>query len=143
MIYLDTSYIAKCYLAEPGSSEVLAWLEGKTGLTCCLHGRLEFVAAVKRHAREGRLGNRGARRAIRALESDEQLNIWHWTPITEALIHSACDRVQALPDGVFLRSADALHLTCAAEHGFDCIYSHDTRLLAASAHFGLDGRDIL
>ena len=45
--------------------------------------------------------------------------------------------------GDFVRAADALHLTCAADNGFDAVYSHDQRMLDAAACFGLEGRDIL
>ena len=143
MIYLDTSYIAKCYLQEPGSAEVLAWIEGKSGLSCCHHGRLELVSAVKRHVRERRLSASDALRTFRFLEADERQGLWCWIPLTEDLVRRACERIRTVPDDVFLRSADALHLTCAAEHGFESVYSHDRHLLAAAPHFGLGGHDLL
>jgi hypothetical protein len=44
---------------------------------------------------------------------------------------------------VFVRPADALHLTCAAENGFGVVYSHDRHLLGAAKYFGVEGIDIL
>jgi len=143
MIYLDTSYIVKCYLREPGTETLLAWLEGKSGLTCCLHGRLEFYAAVKRHVREGRLSDRSASASFRLLVRDERDGIWNWIPVSEGLIREACRRTASLRPSLFVRAADALHLTCAAENGFGAIYSHDRHLLAAAEHFGLEGIDVL
>jgi predicted nucleic acid-binding protein len=143
MIYLDTSYVAKCYLREPGTEQILAWVEGKTGLSCCLHGRLEFVAAVKRHVRERRLTARDARAVCRRLDVDENAGLWHWYGITDALVRSACQRIEALNATVFIRAADALHLTCALENGFDTIYSHDQHLLTAAPAFGLVGVDVI
>ncbi|OGV83607.1 MAG: hypothetical protein A3K19_07790 [Lentisphaerae bacterium RIFOXYB12_FULL_65_16] len=142
-MYLDTSYIVKCYLREPGTEEILAWLEGRTGLSCCLHGRLEFVAAVKRHVREKRLSLRDGQAVCRRLEVDERAGLWRWFSVTDAMVQSACQRLEALAPAVFLRAADALHLTCALEHGFDTVYSHDEHLLAAAPAFGLKGVDIL
>jgi len=143
MIYLDTSYVVKCYLQEPGTERILAWLHGQTGLTCCLYGRLEFTAAVQRHVREKRLSVCEAHAAARQLELDERAGLWRWIGVTEALLRLACQRLEALPPTVLLRAGDALHLTCALEHGFDTVYSHDQHLLAAAPAFGLQGVDIL
>ena len=143
MIYLDTSYIVKCYLREPGTREVLRWIEGQVGLCCCSHGRIELFAAVKRHVRESRLSRTDARTAFARLESDEAEDLWNWIPITDALIRGACKRTQQLSEKVFLRAADALHLTCAAESGFKEVYSHDGHFLAAAPHFGIKGIDII
>lgn len=143
MIYLDTSYIAKCYLREPGTEKVLAWLTGKSGLSCCLHGRLEFVAAVNRHVRENRLSSREGQAVFRKLELDERAGLWRWFSVTDQLVQQACHRMESIPSDVFLRAADALHLTCAVEQGFQEVYSHDQHFLAAATHFGLVGRDII
>lgn len=143
MIYLDTSYIVKCYAREPGTVRVLKWLEGQFSPSCCSHGRIEFFAAVKRHVGEGRLSRAGALQVSKRLEADEDDGLWNWIPVTEALIRDACGRIARLSDRVFLRAADALHLTCAAESGFHTVYSHDRRFLDAAAHFGLEGVDIL
>jgi uncharacterized protein len=143
MIYLDTSYIVKCYLREPGTDAVLTWLEGKSGLACCLYGRLELVAAFQRHVREGRLSERNFRASLRLLEKDEKAGIWQWIPISPELMNLACRRLASLRASVFLRAGDALHLACAAENGFKAVYSHDRHLLAAAEHFNLEGKDIL
>jgi predicted nucleic acid-binding protein len=143
MMYLDTSYIVKCYLCEPGTDVVLDWLQGKSGLPCCMHGRLELIAAFKRHLREGRLNEKQFLASLRLLERDEKAGIWQWIPISAELIHEACKRVASLRSSIFIRAADALHLACASENGFTSIYSHDRHLLAAAAYFGLEGSDIL
>jgi predicted nucleic acid-binding protein len=42
-----------------------------------------------------------------------------------------------MPRTVFLRAADALHLTCAQEHGVPEIYTNDRHMVAAARHFRL------
>lgn len=143
MIYLDTSYIAKSYLRERGTEAVLALIGGKTGLSCCHHGRLEFFAAVHRHVGEGRLRPEDAERTFKRLAADETSGLWNWIPVTTGLVAAASERVRLLPADVSLRAADALHLTCASANGFECLYSHDRRMLDAAQSFGLVGLDII
>jgi hypothetical protein len=63
--------------------------------------------------------------------------LWTWLPATDDLVAAAQEMTRRLPTGVFLRSLDALHLTCARRHGHEHIYSNDRHLLLAAPHFGL------
>ena len=144
MIYLDSSYLAKLYIREHGSEDVERWLEAQPEqVVCCLHGRLEIVAAFKRQQREQRLTDSNVRAAARRLEAEEKAGAICWLPIDPLLMSSACSHMQKLTPTVFLRAADALHLACAADAGLKEIFSHDRHLLAAAPHFGLRGIDII
>jgi len=143
MIYLDTSYIVKCYVAEPGSAQVLEWLAGRTGLVCAWHGRLEFFAAIHRHFQNRRLTATEKRRVLHQLAVDEEQGLWNWLPLSYPLVKQACDVVSRLTPHACLRAADALHLVAATHAGCREIYSHDRHLLAAASHFGITARDIL
>ena len=143
MIYFDSTYIIKCYLAEPGTASVLALAQSHPGRACALHGRVEFFSAVKRHLREGNLAAGKAHEVLRQLVRDEAAGLWSFLPVSRSLIESACMRLAALPDPVLCRAADALHLTCAAVNGFNAIYSNDRHLLSAAPHFGLDGINVI
>lgn len=122
---------------------VLDFVEGKPGLVSCIHGRLEVWSAINRHVREGNLTRPQAKTVLRRLTSDENSGVWNFLAITTELIASACVAVEKLPSGVFVRSADALHLECARSHGASEIYSNDRHLLAAAAHFDLQPCNVI
>ncbi len=143
MFYLDTSYIVKCYLNEPGSSSVLSWIEGKTGLCCSLHGRLELWTTLRRHRGEERITEQEFQFVTANIQTDEDNAVWTWLNISRDTIFAACRTVEAISGGPFLRSADALHLACASENGFKSVFSHDKIMLASAKYFGLKSIDIL
>ena len=142
MIYLDTSYIFKCYIDEPGTSEVLALVHEAVGCSSAQHGRIEFWSGMHRRVREKKISMEQARSIWRQLEHDERAGVWHWFPPTERVVKRACDAFEKLPPNVFLRSGDALHLASAAENGFLDVYSADRILLAAAPYFGLTGVNV-
>ena len=76
-------------------------------------------------------------------KEDEQNGVWHWFPLTHDLVLRVCEQIKELPQSVFLRAADALHLACAQHYGFSEIYTNDRHMLAAAPHFGLTGINIL
>lgn len=144
MIYLDSSYLVKLYLREHGSEAVETWLSGQSKqVVCCLHGRLEMIAAFKRQQRESRLDENAVRSVVKRLEKEEKSGVIRWLPINPLLMESACAQMQKLAPSVFLRAADTLHLACAADAGLKEIYSHDRHLLNAAPHFSLKGIDII
>ncbi|PYL04341.1 MAG: hypothetical protein DME31_03880 [Verrucomicrobia bacterium] len=96
MIYLDASYIVKCYLREAGSAEVLKLVQKSLGRSSALHGRAEFYSAVHRRLREKHLSARDAAAVWKQFESDERSGLWHWLPITETVVRRACNAFEKL-----------------------------------------------
>lgn len=143
MIYLDTSLIVKCYLNEPGSQAVLNWLAGRRGLMCSQHGRVEFCATLNRHVREQHLDARQAGSVLNRLAEDEHAGLWRWLPVTDAVLRRACQVLSTWSSGLVVRSADAIHLACAAEYGSPTVYTHDVAMRHAAPHFGLRAVDLL
>ncbi len=143
MIYFDSNYLIKCYVAEPGSAEVLRLAQSESGRACAVHGRLEFWSGIKRHVREGNLTSHAAQKVFRQFTLDESAGLWMFLPASLDLIQVACNRLAALPDQIVCRAADALHLACAATEGFSAIYSHDKHVLIAAPFFGIEGRDVI
>jgi hypothetical protein len=135
-------YIAKCYLREHGTDAVLDQ-EASDGRTSLLLAVAEVHAVFHRHLREGRLGRFKFLETCRRFDRDQKAGFWHWLPLDDDLVRRAAARFRELPAQPFLRSADCLHLCAAYEAGFVEIHSNDRHLLAAAAHFGLLGVNVI
>ena len=142
MIYFDTAYLAKCYLTDQGHEAVRA-LAATDQVACCELGRVEVAAAFHRVFRERKMTAAMHRSVCRQFAMDEETGLWVWFPATSAILHKAAARMNTMDQAVFVRAADAIHLTCAAEHGFTEIYSSDRHLLAAASAFGLRPRNVI
>jgi predicted nucleic acid-binding protein len=143
VIYFDAAYVAKCYLNEPGADRVREVAYGADGLASCELARLEFASILKRHVRERHVTRREMTVIQKEFEDDERNGVWHWYAITPELVERARQSVLDLPGAVFVRSGDALHLACAAEHGFDEVYTNDRHILEAARYFRVTGVNVL
>ena len=143
MIYLDTCYILRCYLTEPGSAEVRNLTQAADGLASCALARIEFAAAVHRHRREGKLSDADAQSVLESFETDDKAGLWRWYALTQSLLDNVFATYQSLAGTVFVRANDAIHLTCAEQQGFPAIYSNDRHLLAAAPAFALEGVNVI
>ena len=142
MIYCDTSYLVRLYLDEPGAGEVRE-LCRRNEVATSVHAKAEVPAALHRSWREGRTRSDGFPSLIAQFEADLASGGFHWLPWSEALLDGMVTRYGSLPATTFLRAADALHLACAAEHGFSEVYSNDRHFLAAASQFGLNPRNVI
>jgi predicted nucleic acid-binding protein len=139
-VYIDSAYIAKSYLKEVDSAAVRALLAGKpprTSSSVCL---AEVCCVLHRHAREGKLSPSEAAALTQAFLVDIDSGLWTLIPITDHLLRSVAIFVSHTPKSVFIRAADALHLTTAQNEGETEIWTNDRHLLAAAPYFGLAGR---
>ncbi|HYN13675.1 MAG TPA: type II toxin-antitoxin system VapC family toxin [Burkholderiales bacterium] len=141
MSYFDSAFIVKFYLDEPESNAIRLLAESIGEVHCVQLGRLEAASAFHRKWREGAFTDVAFREVSGQLADDCAAGLWQWLPVTAALVEAASAAIRRLPRTLFLRSADALHLTCAREHGFEEIYSNDRNVLAAARHFKLKGVD--
>lgn len=143
MHYFDSAYIAKCYLPEIGHREVSALSADATGIISVAFSRIEVAAVFHRKLRENSITPAIHRELTAQFDDDINAGIWRLLPVTDALLVLAQANFNQLPRTVFLRSADCLHLSAAAESGCKEIYSNNRHLLAAAPHFGLRGVDVI
>lgn len=141
--YFDTCYLARLYLEDAGFEAVRDLAGAGRAVASAWHARTELIAALHRVYREHRLSRGAFQAALAQFVADSQRDLFDWLPLTEG-VHQRVLRVfRKAPATAFLRSADALHLACAAENGFETIYSNDRHLLAAAPLFELKGVNIL
>jgi len=142
MIYCDTTYLVRLYLDEPGSAEVRQ-LCAAHPVAVAVHARAEVPAAFHRAFREQRLDEPAFGAVVAQFETDSVAGGFAWLELPPRLYEGMAARFAALPPDAFLRAADALHLACAAAHGFAEVWSNDRHFLAAAPHFGLRARNLL
>ena len=137
MIYLDAAYIAKFYVDEPDSERVRAFLVTAQPAVCCVHAIAEVASIFHRKLREGKVPQADFDFFCAQFEADCDAGLWTWLPLPESLVHAARRKISELPSTVFLRAADVLHRTCAAEEGCSAIHTSDRHMSAAAPAFGL------
>ena len=130
-------------MREPGSERVREHAREAGRIACCEIGKVELAAVFHRHLREKRLNARQYGVVMRQFASDLDQGVWTWLPLTSPVLALAQKRYDDLPAKVFLRAADAMHLSCAAVNGFAEVFTNDRHMLAACAAFGLDGHNLL
>jgi predicted nucleic acid-binding protein len=144
MLYFDTSYLYRIYSFEPGHEAVKNLLKSKRcSVFSGWHARAEFAAITLRKRREQPTDTLAFNIIHKQFLSDCAAGFIKIEPFTEPVIHRVESVIASAPAQTFLRAADALHLACAAEHGFTEIYSNDRHFLAAAPVFGLCGVNVI
>lgn len=141
-MYFDTCYIAKFYLNEPESVRIRNLVEEAEVVHSSLLALAEFHAVLHRHVREGEITRADARDLAKRFSGHLDEGIWKLIPVSEALLRRTSALVVSAPRNIFLRSADAVHLTTARDAGEREIWTNDRHMLAAAAYFGLTGRSL-
>jgi predicted nucleic acid-binding protein len=142
MIYFDTGYLARLYVADPGWEKVRA-LATTDRVACALHGKAETIAAFHRKFRERALSPAAFAGLLKQFESDCAVNAFEWLPVIPNVLERLSKAYATLPAIVSLRAADALHLACAALSGFKELYSNDAHILGGAQYFGLKALNII
>jgi predicted nucleic acid-binding protein len=137
MIFCDTSAIAKLYVVEKESRAIRARLEAEDQVALSELARLELMGVFHRQLREGRWTRDKFQVALRQFGNDEVGGFWTWLPLDTTIIEAASKTYATLPDSVFLRAADSLHLFTAMHHNFSEIFTYDIHQTAAAIALGL------
>lgn len=141
-VYLDTCYIAKFYWNEPNSSQVRELVRGANKIYSSAWALAEFHAVLHRRIREGLTTAEEATDLAARLSTHARDGLWNFVPVNEALLRRTSLLLISAPRDIFVRTADAVHLTTAQELGEREIWTGDRHMLAAAAYFGLTGRSV-
>ena len=142
MIFCDTSVVAKLYVAERESPAVRSLLESEDQVLVSELARSELMAVFHRQLRERKWTRDQFLIATRQFTQDDEVGFWTWLPLDAAILASAARTYVTLPETVFLRSADCLHLVTALQHGFAELYTYDLRQAEAAKALGLEARQV-
>lgn len=141
-MYFDTSYIAKFYFNEPESPRVRELVRKADAIHSSLWALAEFHAVLHRRLREGELPPNDVRDLASRFSEHIEHGLWNLIPVHEALLRRTGALMVSAPQNLFIRTADAVHLTTAQEIGERDVWTNDRHMLAAAAYFGLRGRSI-
>ena len=68
--------------------------------------------------------------------------LWNLIPVNQALLRRTSALMVSAPRDLFIRTADAVHLTTAYEIGERDVWTNHRHMLVAAPHFGLTGRSV-
>jgi hypothetical protein len=139
-VYLDTSYIAKFYFNEPESPQVRELVQEADVIYSSLWAWAEFHGVLHRRLREGALLRGDARELASRFAGHVQSRLWTLIPVSEGLLRRTSALLLSAPSDLFIRTADAVHLTTAQELGASEVWTNDRHMLKAADYFGLRGR---
>ena len=139
-MYFDTSCIVKFYFNEPRSARVRVLVQNADIIYSSLWAFAEFHAVLHRHIREAAFPRGDARSLAARFSAHIEEGLWNLVPVTEALLRRTSALMLSAPRGIFLRTADAVHLATAHELGEREVWTNDRHMLAAAPHFGMLGR---
>ena len=136
-VYLDTSALAKLYVAEAESQLLEAALIGRRDLLVSDLAVTELVSVLMRRVRERLLAAEIAMTIHRNVTHHLAIDMLQRVAIDGAIHREAERLLMRFGDRITLRAADAMHLTLATRSGAQSFVTFDRRLRVAVRAQGL------
>lgn len=134
--YIDTSALAKCYIREPRSLDVLDWVEAQGKPATAMLTLVEFRCLLARRRRTLQIDQTLEHRALAEFDSHVRGGAWHIHQGGFGEYAAARDLIDTLPD-IALRALDALHLAAARSIGASVFATADKTQADAAEALGL------
>jgi len=131
--YLDTSFLIKLYVAEPGSTDAVSWFrQYRDEVLISSLTDVEVAAALYQ-----KLPANEALQAHEIYRGDRILGVYGKIIVDEAVFAEASAVAVQCAERFRLRSLDAIHLASALSAGIANFATYDARLAGAAASMGL------
>lgn len=137
MFFCDTSTLAKYYVPEKDSAAVQIRLDAEDQVAFSELARVELIGVFHRRLREQKWTKKDFLTVVRQFSKDNIGGYWTWLPLDSVILEQSTHTFTTLPESIFLRTADCLHLVTALHHGFREIYTHDVHQIRAASALGL------
>jgi len=137
MLFCDTSTLAKYYVPESDSAAVRDRLDNEDHVALSDLARAELLGVFHRRLREGKWTKSEFLAVVRQFSKDDIGGYWSWLPLDGVIVEQSVKTFTTLPENIFLRTADCLHLVTALHHGFPSVHTHDVHQIQAAPALGL------
>jgi uncharacterized protein len=135
--YLDTSALAKWYVAEPGSEAFAAFVAEVPDAVISRLTVVEMRCLLARRRRSGMLSAKLETAAYARFTGQIAEGHLRVEPVTDARLIDALDLIQRLP-AMPLRTLHALHLAMARATAATAVATADSVMHAAAIELGLE-----
>lgn len=85
----------------------------------------EIACVLHRYVRAGWINREQAMSVRRSFLESVHEGTWTLIPVSEGVLRAVNALIPELPDGVFLRAGDAIHLVTASQAGFPEVWTND------------------
>lgn len=134
--YIDTSALAKCYIREPRSLDVLDWADAQAGVVTSPLTVVEFRCLLARRRRASQIDLRLERVALAEFDRDVHARTWRVYQDAAGLFNEARQLIDLISE-VPLRALDALHLAYARHYDAKIFATADRNQADAARALGI------
>lgn len=142
MLFGDTSTLAKYSVPEADSAAIRARLDAEDQVAFSDLARAELMGVFHRRLRDRKWTRDEFLAVVRQFSLDDRGGYWAWLPLDVVIVEGVVKTYATLPENIFLRTVDCLHLVTALHHGFQTVYTHDVHQLQTAAALGLNAVQI-
>lgn len=135
--YIDTSALAKCYVREPWSLQVLDWADRQGAPATAAVTLVEFRCLLARRRRAGQIDAALERCALAEFDGHVRAGAWQIQSVALKDYAAARDLIDIIP-AISLRALDALHLAAARAIGAAAFATADKVQAVAAEALGLN-----